>query len=176
MYWFTNCHYNKTTSVEAINVFRNQTEMCSDDKLDCAILSSHIKGKQSTQRKWRGIWCTETEKEGESSSWQQHPPTSSLPRVRMWVGNGGCRQNVGPRFFAAVCEKMRCCPLWSPLLGVCCGWPQWVPARSVNGDMTKHEVSSALQHTNTHSHTHYIYYMYIYSIYKYTDNMIYCIS
>ena len=39
------------TTIEAKNVFQNQTEKCSGDKLDCAIISSHIKGKQSTQRK-----------------------------------------------------------------------------------------------------------------------------
>lgn len=131
--------------LKATNIFANLEE--------CALMTSWTAlayvvtlKRSKAHRKW-GIWCAETEKEGENSSRQQYPPTSSLPRVRMWVGNCGGRQNVGPRYFAAVCEMMQCCPWRSPLLGVCCGWPQWVSARSVNEDMMKHDVSSASQQT-----------------------------
>lgn len=146
---------NERVTAKSINTFHNLANCALGDKLDRSVPRSDTKEKQST-RKMRHLMRRDRGR-GENSSRQQYPPTSSLPRVRMWVGNGGCRQNVGPRFFAAACEKTQCCPLWSPLLGVCCGGPQWVPARSVNEDTMRHGVSSGRTHTRAPPRVHLTY-------------------
>lgn len=83
--------------------------------------------RSKAHRKW-DIWCAETEKEGENSSRQQYPPTSSLPRVRMWVGNGGVQAECRTSLFCrcvwkdavlSLVESLIGGLLWVTSVGVC---------------------------------------------------------
>lgn len=94
--------------------------MCSGDKLDCSILRSNIKEKQSTQ-KMRHLMRRDRERGREQFTTAVSTHIQSTESADVGGERWCARQNVGPRYFAAVCEKTQCCPWWSPLLGVCCG-------------------------------------------------------
>lgn len=97
---------------------RLKSKIFCTDKLDCAIISSHIRGKQSTKRKWRGIWCTETERAVHDSSIHPHPHSQKTECGWGMVGAGRISDLAFLPLYVKRCGVVPCgVPYWGSAVG-----------------------------------------------------------